>query len=296
MALPPQMVAPAMGPGGPGMTMEEQMTEVQVPMAEDQLPPNIMIAGEEEGVEFEVEEYDHNANLAEVLSDSVLGSLSSDLGGKIDEDKSSREDWEETISKGLVLLGINYEERQAPFLGASGVTHPLLSEAVTQFQAQAYKEMLPPGGPVKTQIIGQQTKEVEDQAQRVKDFMNYQVTEVMEEFDQDTDQMLFYLPITGSTFKKVYFDPTRQRAVSKFVPAEDLIVPYAASDLRTAERYTHVVRMTENDIRKMQVGGIYKDVDLSPSDDDESDTTIRSKTDDIQGLRPGYSDELYTIH
>ncbi len=296
MALPPQMVSPAMGPGGPGMTMEEQMTEVQVPMAEDQLPPNIMIAGEEEGVEVEVEEYDHNANLAEVLSDSVLGSLSSDLGGKIDEDKSSREDWEETISKGLVLLGINYEERQAPFLGASGVTHPLLSEAVTQFQAQAYKEMLPPGGPVKTQIIGQQTKEVEDQAQRVKDFMNYQVTEVMEEFDQDTDQMLFYLPITGSTFKKVYFDPTRQRAVSKFVPAEDLIVPYAASDLRTAERYTHVVRMTENDIRKMQVGGIYRDVDLSPSDDDESDTTIRSKTDDIQGLRPGYSDELYTIH
>ena len=296
MALPPQMVSPAMGPGGPGMTMEEQMTEVQVPMAEDQLPPNIMVAGEEEGVEVEVEEYDHNANLAEVLSDSVLGSLSSDLGGKIDEDKSSREDWEETISKGLVLLGINYEERQAPFLGASGVTHPLLSEAVTQFQAQAYKEMLPPGGPVKTQIIGQQTKEVEDQAQRVKDFMNYQVTEVMEEFDQDTDQMLFYLPITGSTFKKVYFDPTRQRAVSKFVPAEDLIVPYAASDLRTAERYTHVVRMTENDIRKMQVGGIYRDVDLSPSDDDESDTTIRSKTDDIQGLRPGYSDELYTIH
>ena len=296
MALPPQMVSPAMGPGGPGMTMEEQMTEVQVPMAEDQLPPNIMVAGEEEGVEVEVEEYDHNANLAEVLSDAVLGSLSSDLGSSIDEDKSSREDWEESISKGLVLLGINYQERSEPFMGASGVTHPLLSEAVTQFQAQAYKEMLPPGGPVKTQILGQQTKEVEDQAQRVKDFMNYQITEVMEEFDQDTDQMLFYLPITGSTFKKVYFDPTRQRAVSKFVPAEDLIVPYAASDLRTAERYTHVVRMSENEIRKLQVGGVYRDVDLSPSEDDESDTTIRSKTDEIQGLRPGYSDELYTIY
>ena len=296
MALPPQMVAPAMGPGGPGMSAEEQMTEVQVPMAEDQLPPNIMIDGEEEGVEVEVEEYDHNANLAEVLSDAVLGSLSSDLGSSIDEDKSSREDWEESISKGLVLLGINYQERNEPFMGASGVTHPLLSEAVTQFQAQAYKEMLPPGGPVKTQILGQQTKEVEDQAQRVKDFMNYQITEVMEEFDQDTDQMLFYLPITGSTFKKVYFDPTRQRAVAKFVPAEDLIVPYAASDLRTAERYTHVVRMSENEIRKLQVGGVYRDVDLSPSEDDESDTTIRSKTDEIQGLRPGYSDELYTIY
>ena len=166
------------------------------------------------------------------------------------EDKSSREDWEEAISKGLTLLGINYEERNEPFMGASGVTHPLLSEAVTQFQAQAYKEMLPPGGPVKTQIIGQQSKEVEDQAQRVKDFMNYQVTEVMEEYDLDTDQMLFYLPITGSTFKKVYFDPMKQRAVSKFVPAEDLIVPYSATDLQTAERYTHVVRMSENDIRK----------------------------------------------
>jgi hypothetical protein len=292
------MVDSAMGPGGPGMSMEEQMTEVQVPMSDmEQLPPNIELAGmEEEAMEIETEEYDHNANLAEVLSDSVLGSLSSDLGSKIDEDKSSREDWEEAIAKGLTLLGINYEERQQPFLGASGVTHPLLSEAVTQFQAQAYKEMLPPGGPVKTQILGIQTREVEDQAQRVKDFMNYQITEVMEEFDQDTDQMLFYLPITGSTFKKVYFDPTRQRAVSKFVPAEDLIVPYSASDLRTAERYTHVVRMTENHIRKLQVNGVYRDVDLSPSEDDESDTTIRSKTDDIQGLRPGYSDELYTIY
>jgi len=298
MALPPQMVESAMGAGGPGMTMEEQMTEVQVPMSDmEQLPPNIELAGmEEEAMEIETEEYDHNANLAEVLSDSVLGSLSSDLSSKIDEDKSSREDWEEAIAKGLTLLGINYEERQQPFLGASGVTHPLLSEAVTQFQAQAYKEMLPPGGPVKTQILGIQTREVEDQAQRVKDFMNYQITEVMEEFDQDTDQMLFYLPITGSTFKKVYFDPTRQRAVSKFVPAEDLIVPYSASDLRTAERYTHVVRMTENQIRKLQVNGVYRDVDLSPSEDDESDTTIRSKTDDIQGLRPGYSDELYTIY
>ena len=298
MALPPQMVSPAMGPGGPGMTAEEQMTEVQIPTTElDALPPGIEVAGMEgEELEVETEEYDHNANLAEVLSDSVLGSLSSDLGGKIDEDKSSREDWEETIAKGLVLLGINYEERQQPFLGASGVTHPLLSEAVTQFQAQAYKEMLPPGGPVKTQILGVQTREVEDQAQRVKDFMNYQITEVMEEFDQDTDQMLFYLPITGSTFKKVYFDPTRQRAVSKFVPAEDLIVPYAASDLRTSERYTHVVRMTENDIRKMQVGGIYRDVDLSPSEDDDADSTVRGKADEIQGLRPGYSDELYTIH
>lgn len=299
MALPPKplagMVEESMGAGGPSFADLE--TEVQVPLfEEDELPPNVVMMGEEEGLEVEAEVYDHNANLSEVLDDSILGALSSDLGSKVDEDQGSRDEWQETIAKGLTLLGINYEERNEPFMGASGVTHPLLSEAVTQFQAQAYKEMLPPGGPVKTQIVGQQTKEVEDQAQRVKDFMNYQVTEVMEEYDLDTDQMLFYLPITGSTFKKIYFDPMRQRAVSKFVPAEDLVVPYSATDLQTAERYTHVVRMTENEIRKMQVGGIYRDVSLSASEDDESDSTIRGKADEIQGLRPGYSDEVYTLH
>jgi hypothetical protein len=294
MALPPQ-VERAMGPGGPSVP-QAPMSEVQVPMEEEQLPLGIEIEGEMQDIEVEAEMYDHNANLAEILDDAVLGDLSSDLGSRIDQDRESREDWESAIAKGLTLLGINYEERSQPFLGASGVTHPLLSEAVTQFQAQAYKEMLPPGGPIKTQIVGQINRQVEDQAQRVKDFMNYQVTEVMEEYDPDTDQMLFYLPLTGSTFKKVYFDPTKQRAVAKFVPAEDLIVPYAATDLLSAERVTHVVRMSENDIRKMQVGGIYRDIDLSPSTDDESDSTIKNKADDIQGLRPGYSDELYTLY
>ncbi len=293
MALPPQMVDMAMGAGGPAPQMPQEM-QVELPM-EEQLPDGIELADSMGEIEVETEEYDHNANLAEVLDDRVLGSLSSELLSKIDDDKESRSEWEEAIAKGLTLLGINYSERSEPFLGASGVTHPLLSESVTQFQAQAYKEMMPAGGPVKTQVVGTPTKETEDQSVRVKDFMNYQITEVMEEYDQDTDQMLFYLPLTGSTFKKVYQDPTRQRAVSKFVHAEDLIVPYSASDLRTAERFTHVVRMTENDIRKLQIGGIYRDVDLSPSDDDESDTTIRSKTDEIQGLRPGYSDEMYTL-
>ena len=299
MAIEPRQIAgmmeQAMGPGGPAMP-EQAMTEVQVPLpGMEDLPPGIELVGEEEMVEVEAEVYDHNANLAEVLDQSTLGSLSSDLGGLVDEDREGRSDWEESISKGLTLLGINYEERSEPFMGASGVTHPVLSEAITQFQAQAYKEMLPPGGPVKTQILGEQNRMVEEQAQRVKDFMNFQITEVMEEFDQDTDQMLFYLPITGSTFKKVYFDQTKQRAVSKFVPAEDLIVPYHASDLRTAVRYTHVVRMSENEIRKMQVGGIYRDVDLSPSEGDESDSTIRGKSDEIQGLRSGYSDEMFTL-
>jgi hypothetical protein len=154
------------------------------------MPEGIEMAGEEE-VEVQAEAYDHTANLAEVLDDSVLGDLSSDIQSKFREDVESREDWEEAIAKGLGLLGINYEDRSEPFMGASGVTHPLLSEAVTQFQAQAYKEMLPSGGPVKTQILGAPTKVTEDQAQRVEDFMNYQLTEVMEEYDADTDQMLF---------------------------------------------------------------------------------------------------------
>ncbi len=295
MALPPQMVDMAMGAGGPSEAMPQEI-QIELPGFEAELPPGIELVGDTQEVEVQTEMYDHNANLAEVLDDRTLGALSSDLSGKVMDDKASREDWESAIAKGLGLLGINYEERSEPFLGSSGVTHPLLSEAVTQFSAQAYKEMLPAGGPVKTQIVGTPTKQTEDQAQRVKDFMNYQILEVMEEYDQDTDQMLFYLPLTGSTFKKVYYDPTKQRAMSKFVHAEDLIVPYAASDLRTAERYTHVVRMSENDIRKMQVSGLYRDVDLSPGDDDDSDSTIRGKTDDIQGIRPEYSDELYTLY
>lgn len=295
MALPPQLVDSAMGPGGPSDLMPEEM-QIELPGFEDELPPGIEIVGEEDMVEVETAEYDHNANLAEILDDSVLGELSSDLREKIREDLDSRDEWEEAISKGLTLLGINYEERNEPFLGASGVHHPLLSEAVTQFQAQAYKEMLPSGGPVKTQILGVPSRETEDQAQRVKDFMNYQITEVMEEFDPDTDQMLYYLPLTGSTFKKVYFDPAKQRAVSKFVPAEDLIVPYAASDLRTAERVTHVFRMTENDIRKMQVAGIYKDVNISAIDESEDEGKIHSRTNELTGIRPSYGDDVYTLY
>ena len=292
MALPPRMVEPAMGAGGPSEAMPEEL-QIELP-AEDQLPEGIEIAGMEAMVEVATEMYDHNANLAEILDDSVLGALSSDLQDKVEGDKESRGDWEEAISKGLRLLGVNYEERSDPFLGASGVHHPLLSEAVTQFQAQAYKEMLPAGGPVKTQIVGAPTQVTEDQAQRVEDFMNYQITEVMEEYDPDTDQMLFYLPLTGSTFKKIYFDPSKQRAVSKFVPAEDLIVPYAASDLNTSERVTHVVRMTDNELRKLQVSGVYKDIDLQ-GEEEEDPGPIRQTENDLQGIRPTYGDDVYTL-
>jgi len=297
MAIEPRqiagMVEGSMGAGGQ-MMPEEDSLQIELPETLEELPEGIELASEEL-LEVEAEPYDHGANLAEVLDDSVLGDLSSDLRSKFREDVESREDWEEAIAKGLGLLGINYEDRSEPFLGASGVTHPLLSEAVTQFQAQSYKEMLPSGGPVKTQILGAPTKETEAQAQRVEDFMNYQITEIMEEYDPDTDQMLFYLPLTGSTFKKVYFDETKQRAVSKFVPAEDMVVPYSASDLRTAERVTHVVRMTYNDIRKLQVAGVYRDVELSEADEGDDDGAIQERADELLGLRPNYSDDSYTL-
>ena len=246
-----------------------------------------------ENVEVETEAYVHDANLAEIVDESVLSELSSDLRGSYEEDLESRSQWQEAYTKGLDLLGIKYSERTQPFEGASGVTHPLISESVTQFQAQAYKELLPAGGPVKTQVIGSKTAEKEAQATRVKNFMNYQVTEVMEEFDPDTDQMLFYLPLSGSTFKKVYFDPTKARAVSAFVPSEDLVVPYSATDLATAPRVTHVVRMDPNQVRKLQVAGVYRDVEISS--DEASDDTVRDKIDDIEGISKGYSEEMHTI-
>ena len=247
-----------------------------------------------EGMEVETEVYDHNANLADVLDEQTLGELSSDLIAQYEEDNDSRSEWEEGYVKGLDLLGIKYEERTQPFAGASGVTHPLIAESVTQFQAQCYKELLPAGGPVKTQIIGLKDQAREEQATRVKDFMNYQITEVMEEFDTDSDQMRFYLPLSGSTFKKVYYDPLKQRAVSMFVPAEDMVIPYSATDLTTSSRVTHVLRMDENQVRKMQVAGEYKDIELSSSYDD-SDGSVKEKVRELDGAEKSHTDDIYTI-
>ena len=247
-----------------------------------------------EGMEVETEVYDHNANLAEVLDDGILGEMSSDLRGLYEEDSDTRAEWEEGYVKGLDLLGVKYEERTQPFAGASGVTHPLIAESVTQFQAQCYKELLPAGGPVKTQIIGMKDQAREEQATRVKDFMNYQITEVMEEFDTDTDQMLFYLPLSGSTFKKVYYDPLKQRAVAMFVPAEDMVIPYSASDIATSSRVTHVLRMDENQVRKLQVAGEYRDIELSESYDD-SDGSIKEKIRELDGSDKSHADDIYTI-
>ena len=218
-----------------------------------------VIAGE---VPEEVEEESFYANLAERLDDQTLARLGSDLVADYEQDKRSRQEWVDTYIKGLDLLGFKYESPTRPFLGAAGVTHPLLAESATQFQAQAIKELVPSDGPVRTEVIGAQTDEKIDQASRVKDYMNYMLMNKMEEYTPDMDQMLFILPLTGSTFKKVYFDPVMNRACSKFIKAEDLVVPYNASDLSDASRITQIIQTSENDLKKLQVSGFYRDVEL----------------------------------
>ena len=248
-----------------------------------------------------LEETDFYDNLADALDNGDLASIKNDLMGSIDSDKESRSDWEKTYREGLEYLGMKYEERSQPFEGASGVMHPLLAESVTQFQAQAYNELLPSQGPVKTQVIGMTTPETEQQASRVQEFMNYQLMQVMREYDSETDQMLFYLPLSGSAFRKVYYDQNLGRAVSKFIPSEDLIVPYGATDLHSATRITHVINMSMNEIRKLQQIGFYRDVDLdygnvTPNEMDE----IQEEIDSIQGVEPGYDNndmcQVYESH
>ena len=232
-------------------------------------------------------------NLAENLSDAAMSRVASELLSEYEANKDGRKEWEDAYRTGLELLGFKYEERSEPFRGATGVTHPLLAEAVTQFQAQAFGELLPAGGPVRTDIIGKVTPQMEEQADRVRHFMNYQITCVMKEYTPEFDQMLFYLPLSGSTFKKVYYDEFLGRAVSKFVPAEHLIVPYTATDLETAENVTHVIQITENELRKKQVAGFYRDVEVSASQADPSE--VREEMDDISGISPGQFDQEVTL-
>ena len=235
-------------------------------------------------------------NLAEHLDDDTLGKLASELTGYYEEDKDSRSDWYTAFANGLDLLGIKQEERTQPFEGASGVNHPLLSEAVTQFQSQAYKELLPPGGPVTTQVVGDDNSEIIQQSRRVKEFMNYQITHVMEEYDPEMDQLLFYLPLSGSAFKKVYFDTMLDRTVSRFVKAEDFVVSYATTDLSNSPRYTHVMTMTENDLRKMQLNGMYLEMELTGASI-PTENQVQEKIDKMEGVKPTYADnnELYTL-
>jgi len=232
-------------------------------------------------------------NLAEYLSDYELSRISSDLSSEFDSNKASRQEWEDTYSNGLELLGFSYSERSQPFRGASGVTHPLLAEAATQFQAQAFNELLPSSGPVRTAIMGEENREKASQAQRVRQFMNYYLTNVMEDYTPDMDQMLFYLPLAGSTFKKVYFDEALGRIVSKFVPAEQLVVPYETSDLDTCPNITQVVRMGLNDLRKMQVGGFYLDIPVTPVQQDLD--SVETEMDRINGMESSQIDYDCTL-
>ncbi len=237
----------------------------------------------------------HAENLAEYLSDGDLDVISRDLVEAYEGDSDSREEWSSTYAEGLDLLGMKYEERSNPFPGASGVSHPLLAESVTQFQAQSYKELFPAGGPVKTQVMGMLNPQVEAQSGRVKEFMNYQLTHVMEEYEPELDQMLFHLPLSGSAFRKIYFDNTLGRPVSKFVSSEDLVVPYEATDLMTCARITHVVKMMSNQLRKFQVSGFYRDIDLEdPKDDDPS--KVKEKIDELDGRKKAYTkDNVHTL-
>jgi hypothetical protein len=240
-----------------------------------------------------------DSNLAEFVDEDELEKMSSDLIADYETDKETRKDWEQGYTQGLDLLGFKYEERSQPFQGASGVTHPMLAESVTQFQAQAYKELLPAGGPVKCDIVGALNPQVEEQSKRVRDYMNYQITSVMEEYDPDMDQMLFFLALAGSSFKKVYYDANLGRAVAKFIPVEDLVVPYHSTDLETAPRITHVLKQNKNEVRKSQVNGFYRDVDLESMLPNES--AIQEKYNSIEGVSPSdiqYDNEctLLEIH
>jgi hypothetical protein len=257
--------------------------------------------------EEEPSDKDFDANLAEYMSEDTLQSLASDLVGDFDDDIGSRKDWMQTYVDGIQLLGMKIEERTEPWEGACGVYHPLLSEALVKFQAETIMETFPAAGPVKTQLVGKETQEKKDAAERVADDMNYQLTDVMQEFRPEHERMLWGLGLSGNAFKKVYYCPTIGRQVSMFVPAEDLVVPYGATDLASSPRVTHVMRKTPNELRKLQVAGFWRDIELpEPSDSfDEVEKKIaekmgfRATTDDRYKILemqvdldlPGYEDE-----
>jgi hypothetical protein len=286
-------------------------TSVEVipePSRQDQIreAANILVQDEQVFTEEELmqePEQDQDSffdNLAEFVEEDELNKLASNLIDSIKNDLESRSEWEKTYKDGLQYLGMKFDEsRSQPFQGSSGVIHPILAEAVTQFQGQAYKELLPTKGPVKTQIIGQRTAATESQAERVQEFMNYYILNVMEDYDPELDQMLFYLPLAGSAFKKIYFDFVLNRAVSKFIPPEDLIVPYEAPDISTAERVTHVISMSRNEVKKQQLTGFYADVEI-PEESYEERDDVTEEIDEIQGISPSYTEDrnrtIYEIH
>ena len=243
-----------------------------------------------------------DANLAEELDQADLGRIYSNLMGDIDDDRSSRKEWIDQYTEGLKFLGMKFEDRTEPFDGASGVVHPLLAESVTQFQAQAYKEMLPSGGPVKTMVMGMGTPQTDLQAARVQEYMNYLITQEMKEYDPETDQLLFYLPLSGSAFRKVHFDQSLGRPVSRFIPSEKLIVPYGTTSLDDAVRITHVIDMSMNEVRKLQQVGFYRKTKMSDATSEYVDTDeVDEEIDELQGVKPSggssdYECELLEVH
>ena len=242
----------------------------------------------------EIDNIEFDSNLAEYIEDNVLKAIGSDLIGAYTGDKDSRSEWEETYTKGLDQLGLKIEERTTPWSGACGVFHPMLSEAVIRFQSQSITEMFPAAGPVRTKIVGKITEAKEKQSQRVEDYLNYLLTHEMSEYRTETEKMLFSLPLAGSAFRKVYFDPSLDRPSSLFVPAEDVVVNYGASDLETCERATHVMRKSSNSVRKMQVNGFYRDIDIPDGSQKNSDIT--KKYNEITGESDTYNyDQSHTI-
>lgn len=246
--------------------------------------------------EEEAFESNHYSNLAEELDEIEIIGVGRDLIKAYEDDKSSRKDWEDQYSKGLKMLGVVVEDRNDPFPGASGVHHPLMSEAATQFQARAISEMFPAGGPVKTTILGKQSDKKVEQAQRVQDFMNYQITDQIKDYFNELDQMLFYLSLAGSAFKKIYFDNTLDRICSKFVPAEDFVISYQNTDLETAERYTQVMKISRNELKRQQISGFYRDVALSKNEDSgKNQDTVQQTIERLEGMSPSQSDNIHTI-
>jgi hypothetical protein len=282
---------------------QEEIEEVSVQEPEDSKGPIEVIPEEDGGVTLDFEPgainvpgtENHFDNLADILPDDILNPIGSEMVSNYLDYKSSRKDWEQSYTQGLDLLGFKYENRTEPFQGASGATHPVLAEAVTQFQAQAYKELLPSDGPVRTQIIGVKNQQTESQSQRVKDYMNYLIMDQMKEYEEEFDAMLFHLPLAGSTFKKVYYDVPLGRVVSKFVPADELVVPYTATSIDDAEAVVHVVKMSENELRKQQVNGFYVDVDLAPPSSVEQNS-VEKKEKELDGTKKsGKQETIYTL-
>ena len=279
-------------------TREQQVRDaVDIIITED----NEMLIDGEEPEDNTPQVEDFNSNLADFLDPSALSDISHSILSAISDDKESRSEWEDTYTDGLKYLGMKFDEaRSTPFEGSTGVIHPILAEAITQFQAQAYKELLPAKGPVKTEVIGARTPEAEEKAHRVEEFMNWYILNVMREYDPELDMLLFYLPLAGSAFKKVYFETSENKAKSKFIAPEDLIVPYEATDLDSAERITHVLRMSDNEIKKQQVSGFYSDIELVGGGVSVDTDEISEEIDKIEGMSSSYGEGkdniVYEVH